>query len=117
MPNENQAERMAWWRAARFGMFIHYGPVALTGKEISWSRANSNTNCPNKGATPVEIYDNRMPVIIGPEHYLWWLEPKFEPEFLKTLLRPFPAEKMDCRQVSSRVNDARNEGPECLVIV
>ncbi len=58
MPNENQAERMAWWRAARFGMFIHYGPVALTGKEISWSRANSNTNCPNKGATPVEIYDN-----------------------------------------------------------
>ncbi|MEI8290069.1 MAG: alpha-L-fucosidase [Verrucomicrobiota bacterium] len=50
--------RMAWWREARFGMFIHYGPVTLTGKEISWSRANSNTNCPNKGPTPVEVYDN-----------------------------------------------------------
>jgi alpha-L-fucosidase len=50
--------RMAWWREARFGMFIHYGPVSLTGKEISWSRANSNTNCPNHGPTPVAVYDN-----------------------------------------------------------
>jgi alpha-L-fucosidase len=50
--------RLAWWRAARFGMFIHWGPVSLTGQEISWSRANSNTNCPNNGATPVEVYDN-----------------------------------------------------------
>lgn len=29
---------LAWWRDARFGMFIHWGPAALTGKEISWSR-------------------------------------------------------------------------------
>ncbi len=50
--------RMQWWREARFGMFIHYGPVSLTGKEISWSRANSNPKCPNKGETPVEVYDN-----------------------------------------------------------
>jgi alpha-L-fucosidase len=55
---EARAARMAWWREARFGMFIHYGPVTLTGKEISWSRANSNTNCPNKGPTTVEVYDN-----------------------------------------------------------
>ncbi|MCU0782745.1 MAG: alpha-L-fucosidase [Verrucomicrobia bacterium] len=60
-PAETSAQRdarMAWWREGRFGMFIHYGPVALTGKEISWSRANSNTNCPNKGPTPVAVYDN-----------------------------------------------------------
>ncbi len=49
--------RMAWWRQARFGMFIHWGPVSLTGLEISWSRANSNPKCPNKGPTPVEVYD------------------------------------------------------------
>jgi len=58
---------------------------------------------------------SRMPVILGPEHYSWWLEPKFEPEFLKTLLRPFPAEKMQCSRVSAVVNNARNDGPECLV--
>jgi alpha-L-fucosidase len=50
--------RLAWWRDARFGMFIHWGPVSLTGQEISWSRANSNTNCPNDGPIPVAVYDN-----------------------------------------------------------
>ena len=53
-----QEARMAWWRADRFGMFIHWGPVSLTGQEISWSRANSNTNCPNNGPIPVAVYDN-----------------------------------------------------------
>lgn len=28
----------SWWRAGRFGMFIHWGPASLSGKEISWSR-------------------------------------------------------------------------------
>lgn len=36
------------WREMRFGMFIHWGPVALTGHEISWSRGRE---------TPVEEYD------------------------------------------------------------
>ena len=39
-------------------MFIRYGPVTLTGKELSWSRANSNPRCPNKGPTPVKVYDS-----------------------------------------------------------
>jgi alpha-L-fucosidase len=50
--------RLAWWREARFGLFIHWGPVSLKGAEISWSRANSNPLCPNKGPIPVEVYDN-----------------------------------------------------------
>jgi len=50
--------RLAWWREARFGLFIHWGPVSLKGTEISWSRANSNPLCPNKGEIPVEVYDN-----------------------------------------------------------
>ena len=54
----DRAARMAWWRDARFGLFIHYGPVSLTGRELSWSRANSNPRCPNHGPTPVAVYDN-----------------------------------------------------------
>ena len=49
---------MAWWRDARFGLFIHWGPVSLTGEELSWSRANSNPKCPNNGDIPVDVYDN-----------------------------------------------------------
>lgn len=51
-------DRLQWWREARFGLFIHWGPVSLKGTEISWSRANSNPQCPNKGKIPVEVYDN-----------------------------------------------------------
>lgn len=38
------------WQDDRFGMFIHWGPVSLTEKEISWSRGRTN-------GTPVEVYD------------------------------------------------------------
>ncbi|MBP8261842.1 MAG: alpha-L-fucosidase [Verrucomicrobia bacterium] len=51
-------EHLRWWAEGRLGMFIHWGPVSIQGTEISWSRANSNTNCPNKGPIPVEVYDN-----------------------------------------------------------
>jgi len=40
---------MQWWREAKFGMFIHWGPVSLTGKELSWSR---------KGPFPLDHYGN-----------------------------------------------------------
>src|ERR1017187_4511972 len=36
------------WRSLRFGMFIHWGPVSLTGHEIGWSRG---------AETLVEVYD------------------------------------------------------------
>ena len=35
---------------------------------------------------------NRMPAILGPEHYSAWLEPGSELKFLKKLLRPFPCQ-------------------------
>ena len=50
-------ERLRWWAEARFGMFIHWGPVSLKGTEISWSRANTNPKCPNRGNIPAEVYD------------------------------------------------------------
>ncbi len=41
--------RMRWWKEARFGIFIHWGPVSIMGTEIGWSRGNE---------VPVEVYDN-----------------------------------------------------------
>ena len=31
-------ERLKWWQDSKMGLFIHWGPVSLTGNEISWSR-------------------------------------------------------------------------------
>ena len=44
--NEKKIEE---WKDARFGMFIHWGPVSLKGTEIGWSRGRE---------VPVEEYDN-----------------------------------------------------------
>ena len=64
----------------------------------------------------VAAVHNRMPVILGPEHYQWWLQPdRFEPQFLKTLLRPYPAELMECCRVSKLVNNAKHDSPDCLL--
>lgn len=51
-------EHLRWWAEARFGMFIHWGPVSLKGTEISWSRANTNPKCPNQGEIPADVYDH-----------------------------------------------------------
>jgi alpha-L-fucosidase len=40
---------MKRWQDMRFGMFIHWGPVSLTHREIGWSRG---------AETPIEVYDN-----------------------------------------------------------
>ena len=45
----NHAEKLEWWKDARFGMFIHWGPVSLKGTEIGWSRGRE---------IPVEEYDS-----------------------------------------------------------
>jgi len=50
---------MQWWREARFGMFVHWGPVSLKGTEIGWSRGGERRGTGgNKGEIPVEVYDN-----------------------------------------------------------
>lgn len=46
---ENHAEKLEWWKDARFGMFIHWGPVSLKGTEIGWSRGRE---------IPVSEYDS-----------------------------------------------------------
>ncbi len=42
-------EALETWRARRFGMFIHWGPVSIKGTEIGWSRG---------AQVPQEEYDN-----------------------------------------------------------
>lgn len=53
-------EDMQWWREARFGLFIHWGPVSLKGTEIGWSRGGERRGWRSggKGAIPAEVYDN-----------------------------------------------------------
>jgi len=52
-------QRMAWWREARFGLFIHWGPVSLKGTEIGWSRGGERRGYGSNGnQIPTDVYDN-----------------------------------------------------------
>ena len=50
------------WKDMRFGMFICWGPVTLTGQEVGWSRGGPRGHgflyWQGQGATPAAIYDN-----------------------------------------------------------
>lgn len=48
VPTRPDDPRLDWWRKARFGMFVHWGPVSLRGTEIGWSRG---------AQVPVDEYD------------------------------------------------------------
>jgi putative SOS response-associated peptidase YedK len=61
-----------------------------------------------------EIHD-RMPVILKPQDYQRWLDPKeLPPADLADLLRPYPADEMEARPVSRTVNNPKNESPDCI---
>lgn len=47
-PLKADSDAIKQWQDMRFGMFIHWGPVSLTGHEIGWSRGSQ---------TPIEEYD------------------------------------------------------------
>jgi alpha-L-fucosidase len=46
---EDHGAKLEWWKDARFGLFIHWGPVSLKGTEIGWSRGRE---------IPVSTYDS-----------------------------------------------------------
>jgi putative SOS response-associated peptidase YedK len=53
-----------------------------------------------------------MPVILPPKEWPLWLgEDAGEPEQLKAVLRPYPAEDMVCWPVSVRVGNVKNNDP------
>lgn len=64
MPKETKEQkdaRMKWFRDARYGLFIHWGPSSILGTETSWGRqAKSVMDCaptpPPNGRD--EVYDN-----------------------------------------------------------
>lgn len=41
--------KMEWWRDAKFGLFLHWGPSSVEGVEISWARKDHPFDHPGKG--------------------------------------------------------------------
>lgn len=58
-PDSVRQASLAEWRDAKFGLFIHWGPVSLAGTEIGWSRGGERRGYWGEGTeVPQERYDN-----------------------------------------------------------
>jgi alpha-L-fucosidase len=55
--SQSGEERIGWWRDAKFGLFIHWGPASLSGKEISWARIGHPHDHRGLETVPPEVYD------------------------------------------------------------
>jgi len=70
------------------------------------------TTEPNELARPVH---DRMPVILDPDGYRRWLDPRAGGmAALRPLLVPFPASAMTAYPVGTTVNDPRRDEPACV---
>ncbi len=61
---DSQADRTKWYRDAKFGMFIHWGPYSLASVEASWPiMARSRTG------TSTEADISRLPQQFNPTQF------------------------------------------------
>ncbi|CAN5456612.1 SOS response-associated peptidase [soil metagenome] len=76
-------------------------PYAYAGLWETWKDGFLSTamitTIPNE---LVEIYHDRMPVILRSEDYATWLDPTSDPVELLALLQPFPAERMTVQKTT-----------------
>ena len=94
-------------------------PFAFAGLYSHWSKEetpiDSCTILTTDANDLVRPLHDRMPVILDPAAFTQWLDPgQRKPEALLGLLRPFPSDAMTAIPISTFVNNARNEGPECV---
>lgn len=81
------------------------------GKEVVESFSILTTNS-NELIAPLH---DRMPVILHPHEYALWLDRAItDPEKLKSLYQPYPADLMEMWPVSTLVNSPRNDSPDYI---
>ncbi|AWW31837.1 hypothetical protein DN752_17810 [Echinicola strongylocentroti] len=69
------------------------------------------TTTPNELTAPIH---DRMPVILTEEDAKVWMDPDQNPNDLEELLSPYPADAMDSYEVSTDINNTRNESPDLM---
>ena len=108
-------------KAPKVPIFFHLinkDPFAFAGLWESWheSAEKEILSCTIITCEPNELVGkvhNRMPVILDKNNCWDWLKEK-EPARLRTLLTPYPAEKMSSYPVSRYVNNPKLDLQECI---
>lgn len=106
--------------------FIHLGEragdlrlFAFAGLWETWTSPEGDdvltctilTTEPNERVQPLH---HRMAVILEPEHYDVWLDDVDDSGLLKSLLKPYPPDDIQIYEVSTAVNNPRNDSPDLI---
>jgi alpha-L-fucosidase len=67
---ESEAQRTAWFRQAKFGMFIHWGPYSLASVEASWPIMKPEPRWNITEAEYVDLYKRFNPVQFDPQAWV-----------------------------------------------
>ena len=87
-------------------------PLAFAGLWEKWNEIESCTIITTEANALMAPIHDRMPVVLGSNDYVTWLDPAATN--LDKLLTPFPSDELVRVAVNPIVNNARNEGPECI---
>jgi putative SOS response-associated peptidase YedK len=95
------------------------GPFAFAGLWEHWQGGEeiieSCTLLTTEANDVVRPVHDRMPVILAPDAYEQWLDPRVQkPDLQQALLRPYPGEAMTAYPVGTRVNNPRNDDRVCV---
>ena len=98
-------------------------PFAFAGLWESWkdktkedgSQIDSCTIITTEADEFMQSIHHRMPVILQSDNYDAWLDPTIqEASLLTPLLLPNPSDEMEAFPISTRVNNPRFDGPQCI---
>jgi len=95
-------------------------PFAFAGLWERWEKGEgeaieSCTILTTEANELMRTIHHRMPVILHPKDYEQWLEKEMgNPDILQSFLQPYPSEQMTNYPVSTKVNNPKNDRPECI---
>jgi putative SOS response-associated peptidase YedK len=88
-------------------------PFAFAGLWETWNDIESCTIITTEANELMAPIHHRMPVVLATNDYDEWMDPAAAD--LAKLLLPCPADELICYPVDPVVNNARNQGPQCIV--
>jgi putative SOS response-associated peptidase YedK len=107
--------------ATKQPMWIHPQPRHTIAFAGLWARVRTDqglvhsfsiiTGPANPLVAPIH---DRMPVVLAPSAYSAWLDPSLDAEGARELLGVPPVDDWIAEPVSSHVNSAQHEGPDCI---
>jgi putative SOS response-associated peptidase YedK len=112
-PVENRGPKTPYWI-----QMSDRRPFALAGVWERWGSReaplHSFTILTTDANDLVRPIHDRMPVVLDEDGWDRWVDPRVDPEEVTSLLGSYPADHMRAREVSTYVNDPRNEGEACV---